>query len=117
MSTLDELQREKAQLENDLGVAIQRKHAATSDAGKIVIQELADALERRRRGYKSISTNQRANVVLAQLAELQGKEEEIEQQIAMWTNSENRHETLDLALKRCNKRIIDIVKSKSTRRL
>jgi len=117
MSTLDQLQSEKSELENDLKVAIRRKHAATSDAGKVIIKELTDALERRRRGYKSISTNQRANVVLAQLAELQGKEEEIEQQIAMWNNSEKLHETLDLQLKTCNKRIIDIVKAKKTRRL
>jgi hypothetical protein len=103
--------------ENDGPLAAERAKVVDTPAGKLIIKELKQQLGAILREYSAISVLRHSNVVQADLANMQGKEEEVRKLLYMWLHAKEEDKKVDINIRICQVILKDRRKNADKRRI
>ncbi len=95
VSTLTHMQ------EREQPLVRERARVIGTPAEETVIKELEAERDRIRKLYRGINTKIHANIVIAQLCEIQGQEKQVDDMLSMWRYAQDAAKTLDTRIALC----------------
>jgi len=108
---------ELTSLELQIPLVRARAKVIGTPAEKVVLSELDAELFRLQKEYINITTSTHPNIVATSLAELQGRQKEVQDIIAMWKYAKEADRTLDTRINFCKKLIAERREHEQSRRI
>jgi hypothetical protein len=115
--TVDGLIAELTILEKQIPLVRSRAKVIGTQAEKVILGELDAELSRLQKEYINITTSTHPNIVATSLAELQGRQKEVQDIIAMWKYAKEADRTLDTRINFCKTLITERREHEQSRRI
>ena len=108
---------ELTSLEAQIPIVRARARVIGTPAEEVIFAELEAETLRLRKMYATIDTTSHSNIVSAKLAELQGREKQVQYMIDGWTYAKEIDKKLDNRIRICKKAINDRRQQEQNRRI